>query len=111
MLRNQILAINSIKAHGENNGWCPATQLIVTCNFISDNKILNTIALKKPNIVLREKGQIYRLGWREPGLRDGIYKAEIILDYEDKIAPVTEEIEFQFSGDMIQKLETVKAGD
>jgi len=33
------------------------------------------------------------------------------LDYEDKIAPVMKEIEFQVSGDIIEKLETEKAGD
>jgi len=39
MLNNQILAINSIITHGEDNGWCPNTQLIVTCDFISENNL------------------------------------------------------------------------
>ncbi len=77
----------------------------------SDGRTLNTMSLKRPHIVLRDRAQIYRLGWREPGLRDGIYKAEVALDYEDKIAPVMKEIEFHVSGNTIEKLETVKAGD
>jgi len=39
MLNNQIIAIQSIKNHGDNNDWCPATQLIITCNFISENNL------------------------------------------------------------------------
>jgi len=77
----------------------------------SDGRTLNTMSLKRSHIVLRDRAQIYRLGWREPGLRDGIYKAEVALDYEDKIAPVMKEIEFHVSGNTIEKLETVKAGD
>jgi len=32
---NQTLAINSIKIHGEDNGWGEDAQLIVACTFIS----------------------------------------------------------------------------
>jgi hypothetical protein len=77
----------------------------------SNGRTVNTLSLKRPNIVLREKNHIYRLGWREPGLREGIYKAEVLLDYEDKIGPKAKEIKFQVTGGMIEKLETEKAGD
>jgi uncharacterized membrane protein len=76
-----------------------------------DDRILNTLYLKGPNIVLRDKEHTYRLGWREPGLRDGTYRAEVVLDYEDKIGPKAKEIKFQVTGGMIEKLETEKAGD
>jgi len=74
-------------------------------------RILNTLSLERPNIVLREKDQTYRLGWREPSLRDGVYTATAVLDYEDKIEQVSKEIEFHVLGDYIGKTEPVKAGD
>ena len=77
----------------------------------SDGRTINNLSLKRPNIVLRDKGQTYRLGWREPGLRDGIYKATVILDYEDKIQAETKEIEFQVSGSSIEKIESINEGD
>jgi hypothetical protein len=74
-------------------------------------KTLNTMALKEPNIVLRDKNHAYRLMWREPGLRDGIYKATVELNYEDKIEPKVKDIRFQVTGSRIEQLETEKAGD
>lgn len=68
-------------------------------------RVLNTISLIRPNIVLREKDHTYQLTWREPELRDGIYKAIIELNYEDKIEPRTKEIRFQVAGDRFEKIE------
>jgi hypothetical protein len=80
---------------------------------IEDNegRVLNTLSIVGANIVLRDKNQIYRPGWREPDLKDGIYKATVILDYEDKIAPQAKDIRFQVAGGRIEKLETEKIGD
>jgi P pilus assembly chaperone PapD len=88
--------------------------IVPDVNIIVKNdkeRILNTMSLERPNIVLREKDQTYRLGWREPGLRDGIYTAEVALDYDDKIAPQSKDIKFQVTGGRIEKIETEKAGD
>ncbi len=74
-------------------------------------RALNTLSLKRPNIVLREKAHIYRLGWREPGLRDGIYTATAVLDYEDKIEPQVKNIRFQVTGYSVEKLDIVDIGD
>ena len=76
-----------------------------------DGRVFNTLSLVKPNIVLRDKSQTYRLGWREPGLRDGVYKAEVVLDYEDKIAPQVKVIKFQVAGNRIEMISAVNAGD
>jgi uncharacterized membrane protein len=77
----------------------------------SNGRTVNTLSLKRPNIVLREKNHIYRLGWREPGLRDGIYKAEVLLDYEDKIGLKAKEIKFQVAGYRVEKIDIVNIGD
>jgi hypothetical protein len=74
-------------------------------------RTLNTLSLKKPNIVLREKSNTYRLGWREPGLRDGTYEAEVMLDYEDKIEAQVESISFQVTGYSVEKIDIVNTGD
>jgi hypothetical protein len=74
-------------------------------------RTVNNLFLKRPNIVLRDKEHTYRLGWREPDLRNGIYQAAVTLDYDDKIEAVTKEIEFQVSGNKIEKLEILNAGD
>jgi hypothetical protein len=74
-------------------------------------RALNTMSLKRSNIVLREKEQTYRLGWREPDLKDGVYTATVILDYQDKISPQSKIIRFQVAGDRVEKIETEKAGD
>jgi uncharacterized membrane protein len=76
----------------------------------SNGRAVNALSLKRPNIVLREKNHIYRLGWREPGLRDGIYKAEVLLDYEDKIGSKAKEIKFQVAGGRIEKIDTTNIG-
>ena len=39
MYNSQTLAINSIRNHGEENGWCCDTQLIVICDFVSENNL------------------------------------------------------------------------
>ena len=74
-------------------------------------RVLNTLSLKKPNIVLREKKQTYRLGWRDPDLREGIYTAEAILDYEDKIEAETKEARFQVAGSKIEKMDELNTGE
>jgi uncharacterized membrane protein len=76
-----------------------------------ERKIINTISLKRPNIVLRDKTHIYRLIWREPDLKDGIYTATAALDYEDKIALQAKDIGFKVSGNRIDKIDTVNTGD
>ena len=77
----------------------------------SEGRALNTMSLMRPNIVLRDQQQAYRLGWREPGLRDGIYSATAILDYEDKIAPYAKRIKFQVAGSKIEKIDDANTGD
>lgn len=77
----------------------------------SKGRVLRTLSLVRPNIVLREKNQTYRLGWREPGLREDTYTAEIILDYEDKIKSRSKEIVFKFFDDNVEKIGPVETGD
>jgi hypothetical protein len=74
-------------------------------------RVLNMLSLKRPNIVLREKKQIYRLSWRNPELREGIYTAEISLDYEDKIKTKAKKIRFQVSGNSIEQIEQAESGN
>jgi hypothetical protein len=76
-----------------------------------DGRTVKDLFLQRPNIVLRNIDHVYNLGWREPDLRDGIYKAIAVLDYEDRIAPRTKEILFQVAGNRIEKIETTEAGD
>lgn len=76
-----------------------------------EGKIIKTISLKRPNIVLRDKIHTYRLIWREPGLKNGVYSATAILDYEDKIAPKVESIRFQVTGSKIEKIDIANTGD
>jgi hypothetical protein len=108
------------RGHFYNLGFVVKMQNISNAHIVPDvsvivkndkGRVLNKMALKRPNIVLRDKSQTYRLGWREPGLRDGIYTATVILDYEDKIEPKAKEISFQISGDRVEKIEQVNTGD
>ncbi|MFA5069616.1 MAG: hypothetical protein WC300_03500 [Candidatus Omnitrophota bacterium] len=64
----------------------------------SKGRELNALILKKPHIVLRGKTQLYTLSWREPDLRDGIYQAVVMFEFEDKIKQVMKEIQFNVSG-------------
>jgi hypothetical protein len=86
----------------------PDVQVIVKNE---NNKVLNTSSLVKPGIVLREANHTFNLAWREPRLRDGIYTAEIILDYEDKIPEARKEINFQFIEEGPEKIKMLEAGE
>lgn len=73
---------------------------------ISDDKgkPLEDMSLIRPNILLRGRSHTYRLGWRNPFLRDGIYTVKAVLGYEDKIAEVSREAEFRVSGNNIDMI-------
>lgn len=77
----------------------------------NEGKLLKDMSLTKPNIVLRGKTHSYRLGWRNPFLRNGIYTVTAILDYEDKIGKKSKEIQFSVSGKNIEMLLPMEAGD
>jgi len=55
VLNNQILAIQSIRTHGEGKDLCPNTQLIITCDFISENNLD-----EKFEKYLKERGKMER---------------------------------------------------
>ena len=77
----------------------------------SEGKLLKNISLTKPNIVLRGKTHAYRLGWRNPFLRDGIYTITATLDYEDKIDKKSKEVQFKVSGNDIEMIVPMAAGN
>jgi len=81
--------------------------------FIRNNKgkLMKEASLSKPNIVLRGKKHTYRLGWRNPFLKDGAYTATAVLDYEDKIEGVSKEAQFNISGNKIEMIQAAKVGN
>ena len=81
--------------------------------FIRNNngKLLKEASLNRPNIVLRGKKHTYRLGWRNPFLKDGIYTVTAVLDYEDKIESVSKEAQFNVSDNNIEMIPSAKAGN
>ncbi len=70
----------------------------------SKGEILKDMFLSQPSIVLRGKSNVYRLGWRNPFLKDGIYTVTAELNYEDKIPSVVREGKFEVSGNNISML-------
>ncbi len=77
----------------------------------SEGKILKEMSLVRPNIVLRGKKHTYRLGWRNPFLRDGTYTATVVLDYEDKIGKISKQALFSVSGNTIEMVRSAKVGN
>jgi uncharacterized membrane protein len=76
----------------------------------SEGKLLKELSLTRPNIVLRDKNHSYRLGWRNPLLRDGIYTITAVLDYEGKIKK-SKEVGFSVSGNDIEMTAPMEAGN
>jgi hypothetical protein len=76
----------------------------------SEGRTAKELFLAKPNIVLRDEAHIYRLGWRNPFLRDGIYTVIVELNYEDKIASVIKEARFKVSGNSIDMVKPAGEG-
>ena len=77
----------------------------------SDGKLLKEASLTRPNIVLRGKTHTYRLGWRNPFLKDGVYTVTAVLDYEDKIDKKSKEVQFKVLGNSIEMLVPEGAGN
>lgn len=77
----------------------------------SEGELLKEMSLTKPNIVLRGKTHIYRLGWRNPFLRDGIYTVRVTLDYEDKIDQKSKEAQFSVAGNDIKMIVPMETGN
>ncbi len=77
----------------------------------SEGKLLKNLSLSKSNIILRGKAHSYRLGWRNSFLRDGIYIVTATLDHEDKINKKSKEVRFSVSGNDIEMISPMEAGN